>query len=281
MLRLHPLFCRRARARLRSLRPLKICSLSVDSPEPFFEGSEVESRRWSREYRNLLIREELASLERVQDSESRAPRPPGFPISSVHPFSVNALREDLQLSHKTVEKWVRILERLYAVFRLPPFGAPGIRAVKKARKHYHFDWSLVTDPAARFENSWPRTFSSGCIFARTPKGWTSSSASFGIRTTARSTSSSSTRDVPILMVECKVSDTKTWIGASVTSNDVSLVRARPGSSHLDRGPRNASPWTGYIPSGPPHSTSFRRSVLNPRAPQHPSYSARGCGWAGN
>jgi predicted AAA+ superfamily ATPase len=47
---------------------------------------------------------------------------------------------------------VRILERLYAVFRLAPFGAPGIRAIKKARKHYHFDWSLVPDVSARFEN---------------------------------------------------------------------------------------------------------------------------------
>jgi len=36
-------------------------------PEPFFGGSEVEARRWSREYRNLLIREELSSLERVHD----------------------------------------------------------------------------------------------------------------------------------------------------------------------------------------------------------------------
>ena len=43
-------------------------------------------------------------------------------------------------------------ERLYAIFRLPPFGAPHIRAVKKAQKHYHFDWSLVRDEPARFEN---------------------------------------------------------------------------------------------------------------------------------
>jgi predicted AAA+ superfamily ATPase len=33
-----------------------------------------------------------------------------------------------------------------------PFGAPKIRAVKKEQKHYHFDWTLVTDMALRFEN---------------------------------------------------------------------------------------------------------------------------------
>jgi predicted AAA+ superfamily ATPase len=33
-----------------------------------------------------------------------------------------------------------------------PFGSPKIKAVKKARKHYHFDWPLVADAGARFEN---------------------------------------------------------------------------------------------------------------------------------
>ncbi len=49
------------------------------------------------------------------------------------PLSVNALRKDLQASHKSVSAWLDILERLYAIFRLPLFGAPKIRAVKKHR----------------------------------------------------------------------------------------------------------------------------------------------------
>lgn len=44
------------------------------------------------------------------------------------------------------------LERLYALFRISPFGNPKIRAIKKAQKHYHFDWSVVPDEALRFEN---------------------------------------------------------------------------------------------------------------------------------
>jgi predicted AAA+ superfamily ATPase len=68
------------------------------------------------------------------------------------PLSINALREDLQLAHKTVTNWLEILERLYAIYRLSPFGAPRIRAVKKEQKHYHWDWSLVQEPLLRFEN---------------------------------------------------------------------------------------------------------------------------------
>jgi uncharacterized protein len=63
------------------------------------------------------------------------------------------VREDLQVSHKSVSSWLNALERLYAIFRLSPFGAPRIRAVKKEQKHYQMvDWSLVTNDAARFEN---------------------------------------------------------------------------------------------------------------------------------
>jgi hypothetical protein len=48
--------------------------------------------------------------------------------------------------------WPEILERLQAIFRIPPFGAPTIRAVKKERKHYQLDWTLVQDKGPRFEN---------------------------------------------------------------------------------------------------------------------------------
>ena len=121
-------------------------------PEPFFGGSARQARRWSREYRNLLIREEVASLEGIRDLgnlELLALRLPDL-VGSL--LSINALREDLQLSHKTVANWFGALERLHAVFRIPPFGGPRIRAIKKAQKHYQSDWSLVPEEGPRFEN---------------------------------------------------------------------------------------------------------------------------------
>lgn len=153
------------RYHLLRLHPLSVAELGVTRrdgwpdllqrggfPEPFLSGSDVEARRWSREYRNLLIREEVTSLERVDDLGRLELLMLRLPALVGSPLSVNALREDLEVSHKTVERWIGILERLYAVFRLPPLGGPRIRAIRKARKHYHLDWSVVEDPAARFEN---------------------------------------------------------------------------------------------------------------------------------
>ncbi len=121
-------------------------------PEPFLRGSAVEARRWSRDYRTRLIRDDLTSLERVQDLGNIELLMLRLPELVGSPLSVNALREDLRVSHKTVSKWLDMLERLYAVFRLSPLGAPRLRAVKKERKHYHADWTLVPDRALRFEN---------------------------------------------------------------------------------------------------------------------------------
>lgn len=150
LLRLHPLSV--AELGLETPRDFQQLLALGGFPEPYFSGSEVEARRWSREYRNLLVREEMVSLERVQDLGKMELLMLRLPELVGSPLSVNALREDLQVSHKTVASWIQILERLFAVFRLSPVGSPKIRAVKKEQKHYHFDWTLVAEAGPRFEN---------------------------------------------------------------------------------------------------------------------------------
>jgi hypothetical protein len=153
------------RYHLLRLHPLSVAELGATSasdldgllalggfPEPFLSGSAVHAQRWSREYRTRLIREDVRDLERINDLGNLELLMLRLPDLVGSPLSVNALREDLQLAFKTVESWLQVLERLYAIFRLPPFGAPRLRAVRKERKHYHLDWSLVKAPPARFEN---------------------------------------------------------------------------------------------------------------------------------
>jgi hypothetical protein len=150
MLRLHPLSA--AELRLSTEAELRELLTLGGFPEPYLGGSEVEARRWSREHRNLLIREEVTSLERVQDLGTLELLMLRLPELVGSPLSINAVREDLQVSHKTVARWLGVFERLYAIVRLSPFGAPTIRAVKKEQKHYHLDWSVIPNDAARFEN---------------------------------------------------------------------------------------------------------------------------------
>lgn len=121
-------------------------------PEPFLSISEREVRRWSREYRTRILYDELNSLETVRDISLLEQLSLRLPELVGSPLSVNALREDLQISHQTATRWLEMLENVYMIFRIHPFGPPKIRAVKKEAKHYHFDWTLVEDESARFEN---------------------------------------------------------------------------------------------------------------------------------
>lgn len=150
LLRLHPFSV--AELKMTSGNDLSSLLELGGFPEPFFSGSQLQAKRWSREYRSLLIREEIATLERVVDLGNLELLALRLPELVGSPLSLNALREDLQISHKTVASWIQVLERLYAVFRLSPFGAPKLRAVKKEQKHYHLDWSIVPEPGLRFEN---------------------------------------------------------------------------------------------------------------------------------
>ncbi|MFA6315830.1 MAG: ATP-binding protein [Elusimicrobiota bacterium] len=149
-LRLHPLSA--AELRLRTEKDFHDLLELGGFPEPFLGGSEIEAKRWSREYRSRLVRDDIASLEQVQDLGKLELLIMRLPELVGSPLSINGLREDLQVSHKALSHWLLVLERLYAIVRLPPFGAAKIRAVKKEQKHYHYDWTLVKDPGLRFEN---------------------------------------------------------------------------------------------------------------------------------
>ncbi len=121
-------------------------------PEPFRLASIRQTRRWSREYRTRLVRDDLRDLENVQELDKIETLALRLPDLVGSPLSINALREDLHVSHQSASRWLAMLENLYLHFRIHPFGAPHIRAIKKAAKHYHFDWTLIKDPGARFEN---------------------------------------------------------------------------------------------------------------------------------
>jgi len=121
-------------------------------PEPFTMASERATRRWSREYRTRLVVEDLQDLEKVKDIALVQQLVLRLPDLVGSPLSINGLREDLQVAHQTVARWIQILENLYMIFRIYPFGAPKLRAVKKEAKHYHLDWTVVSEPGIRFEN---------------------------------------------------------------------------------------------------------------------------------
>ena len=121
-------------------------------PEPFLRGEERFHRRWLREHSERVVHEDLRDLEHVREVSRLDLLLAHLPSCVGSPLSVNRLRTLLQASHESVERWISAFERLYLCYRLAPFGSSRIRAVRKERKLYLWDWSRVDDPGARFEN---------------------------------------------------------------------------------------------------------------------------------
>lgn len=103
-------------------------------------------------YGARLVREDVRDLEAIRDLERLELLFDRLPDLVGSPLSINALREDLEVSFDTVKAWIGALERLYAAYRLAPVGPPRIRAVRKEQKLYLWDWARVPGEGPRLEN---------------------------------------------------------------------------------------------------------------------------------
>jgi predicted AAA+ superfamily ATPase len=121
-------------------------------PEPILARSERVHRRWQKDRVDRFLREDVRDLESLRDLSPIQMLTDLLPERVGSPLSLNALREDLEASHRGVSHWMDVLERLYFVFRLPPHATARVRALRKMPKAYLWDSSLVRDRAARFEN---------------------------------------------------------------------------------------------------------------------------------
>lgn len=121
-------------------------------PEPFLAQSDRQHRRWQKERLDRFFREDVRDLEALRDLSSIEILADLLAERVASPLSLNALREDLEVSHRAVTHWVDILERLYYVVRVRPFAATTIRGLHKRSKAYLWDWSQAAMTGPRFEN---------------------------------------------------------------------------------------------------------------------------------
>lgn len=121
-------------------------------PEPLFSGNNTTLKRWRNERNFRVVHEDLTSLQHVKEISLLDLLLESLPERVGSPLSVKSLSEDLQVSHQSIERWITLFENLYLAFRIPPFGSPKIRAVKKEQKLYLWDWTQIEDRGLRFEN---------------------------------------------------------------------------------------------------------------------------------
>jgi predicted AAA+ superfamily ATPase len=121
-------------------------------PEPFIKQSERQLRRWHNEKIERMFREDILDVKAVRDVANMKLLGDLLPSKVGSLLSVNAIREDLEVSFRAASNWIDILEAFYYHFRIYPFTSKRIRSLKKEPKLYLWDWSEVENDSARFEN---------------------------------------------------------------------------------------------------------------------------------
>jgi hypothetical protein len=121
-------------------------------PEPFLKGSDRFHRRWQKDYKTLLTREDVRDLSRISDIKGLESLVEVLPTKVGSNLSVPSLSRDLNRKYDTIKNWLNILQGLYMVFTLRPWHKNITRAIRKEEKLYFFDWSLLSDRGSRFEN---------------------------------------------------------------------------------------------------------------------------------
>lgn len=122
-------------------------------PEPYLKASAAFYNKWKATHIDIILRQDLIDLEPVRDLKGIELLIDLLRERVGSPLSANSLARDLQKDHKTIQRWLTILENFYIIFMIRPYHRNVARAILKEPKVYFFDTAQVEgDDGVKFEN---------------------------------------------------------------------------------------------------------------------------------
>jgi len=121
-------------------------------PEPFLTGTTRFYNRWKRLRLEQLFHEELRDLTQVQETAQMEVLAALLTHQSGQLVNYTALAANVNVAVDTIRRWMAILESLYYCFLIRPWFRNVPKSLRKQPKVYLWDWSLLPDAGARYEN---------------------------------------------------------------------------------------------------------------------------------
>lgn len=205
-----------------SQEPLRQLLAMSGFPEPYFANSEKILRIWRQGRNEKIIREDLRDLSRLPELSQVEMLASLLPTKIGSPLSVQSLREDLEVAHDTVSRWLRYLNELFYFFELKPWNKSIPRSLKKDGKIYLYDWTEIESPGAKFENL------AACHLLKACHYWTDTGeGSFELHYVRNKEKQEidfliAKNRQPWLAIECKLNDTT--IDQKVTDKLISYLK---------------------------------------------------------
>jgi predicted AAA+ superfamily ATPase len=121
-------------------------------PEPFLQRDARFSHQWQRLRMELLFKEDLRDLTRIQDIgqieilAQLLTRQSGQLIDYTH------LASQVKVSSPTIQRWIKALSNLYFCFTIQPWSRNISKSLLKQPKVFLWDWTMTHNPGAKNEN---------------------------------------------------------------------------------------------------------------------------------
>ncbi len=161
--RMHPLSvaeCVRSRLSLNEIsQPIEIPAQDFKHllqfggyPKPFIKSNHSFSLRWQRLRKQQLIREDIRDATRIQELNQLEILTELLAAQSSQVLVFSNLAKKIRVSVDTIRRWINTLKTFYYCFTIKPWHKNVTRSLIKEPKIFLWDWSLLTDEGARFEN---------------------------------------------------------------------------------------------------------------------------------
>ena len=121
-------------------------------PDPFLKKDTRYAGKWRQVHSQAIIREDLRDISRLPDLGRVELLAALLPERVGSIFSLKNMTEDMEISFDVLSRWLMYLKAVYYIFEIKPYSRRIARTLKRDGKVYLWDYSVIKDKAARFEN---------------------------------------------------------------------------------------------------------------------------------
>ncbi|MCD6413790.1 MAG: ATP-binding protein [Elusimicrobia bacterium] len=121
-------------------------------PEPFIRKNKRFYNKWKYLRKQLLFREDIRDLTRIQEISQVQVLAELILLQAAQICNYVSFARKIRASENSIRKWISTLESLYYCFTIRPWSKNISRSLVKEPKIYLWDWSVISDKSARYEN---------------------------------------------------------------------------------------------------------------------------------
>lgn len=121
-------------------------------PDPYLKGSLTFWNRWKKTKNTQLFKEDIRELTQIQELSQMEVLGSFLTYSVGGLASYNSLANKIKVSIPTITRWLESFESFFYSYRIYPWSNNIPRSLIKEPKIYLWDWSLVEDRGAKYEN---------------------------------------------------------------------------------------------------------------------------------